>query len=130
MLLLGRGSGYCRTAHRSWLDEYVKVSVTLLFASLGRSIMCVDGLEWSRRASVGHHRGIVVDVVERGTSEGSHIVLRTSAELRSDTELDLTFQRVQIMRKSRFPRWFGKISFRLSSRLLRRLNRDKEERGP
>jgi len=75
-------------------------------------------------------KGTLTNVVdfETGKLDGFRVVVEGTPV--SDTELDLTFQRVQIMRKSHFPRWFGKISFRLPSRLLRRLNRDKEERGP
>mmetsp|Transcript_21128 Transcript_21128/g.60582 ORF Transcript_21128/g.60582 Transcript_21128/m.60582 type:complete len:361 (+) Transcript_21128:130-1212(+) len=74
--------------------------------------------------------GTLTNVVdfEHGKLGGFRVVVEGSPV--NDAELDLTFRRVNILRKSRFPRLFGKLSVRLPSRLLRRLNRDKDERGP
>ena len=74
--------------------------------------------------------GTLANVVdfEQGKLEGFRVVVESTAV--SDTEIDLSFKKVNILRKSRFPQLFGKLSFRLPSRLLRRLNMSKDERGP
>ena len=69
----------------------------------------------------------VVDF-EQGKLEGFRVVVEGTPV--SDTEIDLSFKKVNILRKSRFPQLFGKLSFRLPSRLLRRLNIGKDKRGP
>lgn len=75
-------------------------------------------------------KGTLTNVVdfERGKLEGFRVVVAGTPV--SDAEIDLSFQQVNILRESRFPRLFGKLSFRLPSRLLRRLNKDKDQRGP
>ena len=74
--------------------------------------------------------GTLTNVVdfEQGKLEGFRVVVEGTPV--SDNEIDLSFRKVNILRKSRFPKLFGKLSFRLPSRLLRRLNEDKDKRGP
>mmetsp|Transcript_23576 Transcript_23576/g.51123 ORF Transcript_23576/g.51123 Transcript_23576/m.51123 type:complete len:364 (+) Transcript_23576:74-1165(+) len=75
-------------------------------------------------------KGTLTNVVdfERGKLDGFRVVV--AGEAVSDKEIDLTFRKVEILRKSRFPKLFGKLSFRLPSKLIRRLSSDKDKRGP
>jgi hypothetical protein len=50
---------------------------------------------------------------EKGKVKGFRVVVEGTA--RSDTEMDLTFKRVDIQRDSRFPFLFGRITVRLPS---------------
>ena len=74
--------------------------------------------------------GTLTNVVdfEQGKLEGFRVVVEGTPV--SDNEIDLSFIKVNILRKSRFPKLFGRLSFRLPSQLLRRLNKDKDKRGP
>ena len=74
--------------------------------------------------------GTLTNVVdfEQGKLEGFRVVVEGTPV--NDTEIDLSFKKVNILRQSRFPKLFGRLSFRLPSRLLRRLNEDKDKRGP
>ena len=74
--------------------------------------------------------GTLTNVVdfEQGKLDGLRVVVEGTPV--SDTQIDLSFKRVDILRKSRFPRLFGRLSFYLPSRLLRRLNGDSNDKGP
>ena len=71
----------------------------------------------------------VVDF-EKGKLKGFRVVVAGAPV--SPTDVDLTFRAVEIDRRSRFPRLFGRLKFRLPSRLIRRLaatNKSDEEKG-
>ena len=76
------------------------------------------------------NEGTLTNVVdfERGKLQGFRVVVEGTPV--NDSTMDLSFKRVDILRQSRLPRFFGKLSFRLPSRLIRRLNRDRDARGP
>ena len=74
--------------------------------------------------------GTLTNVIdfERGKLDGFRVVV--GGEAVSENEIDLTFRKVEILRKSRFPKLFGKVSIKLPSKLIRRLSTDKDKRGP
>lgn len=65
---------------------------------------------------------------EKGNLDGFRVVVE--GEPVSGSEIDLSFRKVEILRKSRFPHLFGKVSFRLPSKLIRRIFSGKKVRGP
>lgn len=67
--------------------------------------------------------GTLTNIVdfERGKVEGFRVIV--SGEAVSADEIDLSFRRVVIRRKSRFPRLFGKVSIPIPTRLLKSVNR-------
>lgn len=72
----------------------------------------------------------VVDF-ERGKLKGFRVVVE--GEPTSETNIDLAFKSVKILRNSRFPRLFGEFTIRLPSRLIRWLsnrNKPEENAGP
>lgn len=78
------------------------------------------------------NEGTLTNVVdfERGNLKGFKVVVEGNPT--SPTDIELSFKAVKILRKSRFPRLFGQITFVLPSRLIRWLvSRNKEDRkGP
>ena len=69
--------------------------------------------------------------LEKGKLTGFFVVVQ--GKLTSESDIGLTFRSVKILRKSRFPRLFGKINVRLPSGLIRwfasRNKVEGEERG-
>ena len=66
-------------------------------------------------------KGTFTNVItfEKGKLNGFEVVVQ--GEPLSDTDIGLSFKKVNILRKSRFPKLFGKITIRLPSRLIRLL---------
>ena len=75
-------------------------------------------------------KGTFTNIVdfERGKLEGFRVVV--NGEPVSEDEVDLSFSKVVLLRKSRFPRLLGRLSFPLPSKLIRRLSSGKDARGP
>ena len=75
--------------------------------------------------------GTFTNVVDfkKGKLKGFRVVVAGAPV--SPTDVDLTFRAVEIDRRSRFPRLFGRLKFRLPSRLIWRLaatNKSDEEK--
>ena len=77
--------------------------------------------------------GTLTNVIdfEKGKLTGFRVVV--AGEPTSNTDIGLTFRSVEILRESRFPRLFGRVTIRLPSRLIRwfasRNNKVEEEGG-
>ncbi|KAL7497973.1 hypothetical protein ACHAWT_006124 [Skeletonema menzelii] len=77
-------------------------------------------------------KGTFTNVVdfEKGKLRGFRVVV--NGKPLSNTDIELAFKSVKLLRESRFPRLFGEITIRLPSRLIRWLaarNRPEEERN-
>ena len=68
---------------------------------------------------INTEKGTFTNVItfEKGKLNGFEVVVQ--GNVLSDTDIGLSFKKVNILRKSRFPRLFGKITIRLPSRLIR-----------
>ena len=69
--------------------------------------------------STQHTDGTLTNVVdfEKGKLKGFRVVVE--GEPISETTMRLSFKKLKLLRKSRFPRLFGEITIRLPSRLIR-----------
>ena len=71
---------------------------------------------------INAEKGTFTNVIsfEKGKLNGFEVVVQ--GNVLSDTDIDLSFKKVNILRKSRWPRLFGKITIWLPSRLIRLLS--------